>query len=188
MGKVEAVTDFTFLGSKITVDSDWSHKIKKQQQQQKFAPWKKSFDQPRWHIRKQRHYFANKGSYSQTYGFYSSHVQMWQLSHKEGLALKNWCFQIVVLKIVETPLDCKEIQPVNPKGNQPRIFIGRTDAEAEAPILWLPYEKRWFTGKDPDARKDWEQEEKETTEDEMVGWHHQLNGHEFEQTPGDSEG
>ena len=113
---------------------------------------------------------------------------MWQLSHKEGLALKNWCFQIVVLKIVESPLDCKEIQPVNPKGNQPRIFVGRTDAEAETPILRPPDMKSWLIRKDPDAGKYQRQEEKGMTEDEMVGWHHQLSGHEFEQTPGYSEG
>ena len=102
---------------------------------------------------------------------------------------KNWGFWTVVLeKILESPLDCKEIQPVNPKGNQPWIFIGRTDAEAEALILWPPYVKSQFIGKDPDAVKDWGQEEKGTTEDEMVGWHHQLNGHEFEQAPGDGEG
>ena len=116
-------------------------------------------------------------------------VQMWQLDHKEGWALKNWCFQIVVLeKTLESPLDCKEIKPVSPKGNQPRMFIGRTDVEAEAPIFWLPNVKSQLIEKDPDARKDWEQEEKGMTENEMVGWHHWLNGHEFEQTPGDSGG
>ena len=114
---------------------------------------------------------------------------MWELDHKEGWVLKNWCFWTVVLeKTLESPLDCKEIKPVNPKGNQPWTFIGRTDAEAEALILWLPDAKSQLTGKDPDAGKDWRQEEKETTEDEMVGWHHWLNGHEFEQTLGDSEG
>ena len=107
---------------------------------------------------------------------------------KKGWAPKNWCFRISVLeKTLESPLDCKEIKPVNPKGNQPWIFIGRTDAEAEAPIFWSPDEKSRLTGKDSDAGKDWGQE-KGTTEDEMVGWHHLLNGHEFEQTPGDGEG
>ena len=101
---------------------------------------------------------------------------------------KNWCFWAVVLeKILESPWDCKDIQPANPKGNQPWIFIGRTSAEAEALILWQPDAKNWLTGKDPDARKDWRQEEKGTTEDEMFGWHHQLNGHEFEQAPRDGE-
>ena len=117
------------------------------------------------------------------------HVQMWELDHKEGWAPKNWCFQSVVLeKTLEGHLNSKEIKPVNPKGNQPWIFIGRADAEAEALILWPPDAKNQLIGKDPDAGKDWRQEEKETTEDEVVGWHHQLNGHEFEQTPGDSEG
>ena len=113
---------------------------------------------------------------------------MWELDHKD-FALKNWCFWTVVLeKTLESPLDCKEIKQVHPKGNQSWIFIGRTDAEAEAPILWIPDAKSWLIWKDPDAGKDWRREEKGTTEDEMVGWHHQLNGHEFEQTLGDSEG
>ena len=104
--------------------------------QKKLAYWKKSYDQPRQHIKKQRHYFVHKHLYSQSYGFSSSHVQMWELDHKEDWALKNWCFWAVVLeKTLENPLDCKEIKPVNPKGNQPSVFIGRTDAEAEAPIL-----------------------------------------------------
>ena len=108
---------------------------------------------------------------------------MWELDHKEGWALKNWFFQTVVLeKILESLLDSKEIKPVNPKGNQSWTLIGRTDAEAETPILWSPDAKNWFIGKDPDAGKDWGQEEKGMTEDEMVGWHHWLNGHEFEQT------
>ena len=113
---------------------------------------------------------------------------MWELDHKEGWAPKNWCFQTVVLeKTLESPLDCK-IKPVNPEGSQSWIFIGRTDAEAETPILWPPDAKNWLIGKEPDAGKDWRQEEKEVTEDEMVGWHHWLNGHEFEQTLGDGEG
>ena len=107
----------------------------------------------------------------------------------EAWVLKNWCFWIVVLeKTLESLLDCKEIKPVNPKGNQPWIFIGRTDSQAEAPVLWPPDGKSWLMRKDPDAGKDWTQEEKGTTEDKMVGWHHRLNGHEFEQAPGDSEG
>ena len=119
----------------------------------------------------------------------SSHVWMWELDHKEGRALRNLSFWTVVLdKTPESPLDCKEIKPVNSKGNQYWIFIGRTDAEAEAPILWTPDAKNKLIGKDPDAGKDWRQEEKGMTEDEMVGWHHRFNGHEFEQTLGDSEG
>ena len=114
---------------------------------------------------------------------------MWDLDHKEGWLLKNWCFSTVVLeKTLEGPLDCKEIKPANPKGNQSWLFIGRTDAEAETPILWPPDVKRRLIRKDPDAGKDWRQEEKGVTEDEMVGWHLQLNGHEFEQTLGGSEG
>ena len=110
---------------------------------------------------------------------------MWELDHKESWAQKNWCFQTVVLeKTLESPLDCKEIKPVSPKGNQPWMFIGRTDAEAEAPIVWLPDVKSWLNGKNFDAGKDWGQEEKGMTEDELVGWHHWLNGHEFEQPPG----
>ena len=110
---------------------------------------------------------------------------MWELDHKENWVPKNWCFSTVVLeKTLESPLDCKEIKPVNPKGNQPWILIRRTDAGAEAPELWPPNAKCSLIGKDPDAGKDWRQEEKGTTEDEMVIWHHQLNGHEFEQTPG----
>ena len=145
------------------------------------APWKKSYDQPKQHIKKQRHYFANKGSSSQSYGFSSSHVQMWELERKESWVLKNWCLWTVVMeKTLESPLDCKEIQPVHPKGNQYWIFIGRTDAEAETSILWPPDEKNWLTGKDPDAGKYWRQEEKGMTEDEMVCWHQQLDIHEFE--------
>ena len=126
--------------------------------------------------------------YSQSYGFSSSHVWMSELDHKEGWALKNWHFWIVVLeKTLETPLDSKEIKPVNSKGNQPWIFIGRTDAEAETPILWPSDMKNWLIWKDPDAGKDWRREEKGMTEDEMVGWHLWLNGHEFEQIPGDKD-
>ena len=114
---------------------------------------------------------------------------MWELDHKEGWALKNWCFWTVVLeKTLESPLNCKKIKPVNPKGNHSWIFIGNTDAEAEAPICWPPDAKSWPMGKDPDAGKDWRREEKGMTEEEMVGWHHWLNGHEFEQVLGDGEG
>ena len=110
---------------------------------------------------------------------------MWELDYKESWAPKNWCFWTVVLeKTLESPLDCKEIQPVNPKGDKPWVFIGRTDVEADTPILWLPDAKSWLIWKDPDAGKDWGQEEKGTTEDEIVGWHHRLTGDEFEETPG----
>ena len=112
----------------------------------------------------------------------------WELDHKESWAPKNWCFWTVMLeKTLESPLDCKEVKPVNPKGNQPWIFIGRIDAEAEAPIFWPPDAKNWLLGKDPDAGKDLRQE-KGMTEDEMVGWHHWLNGQEFEQVPGVGDG
>ena len=145
------------------------------------------YDQPRQHIKKQRHSFANKGLSSQSYGFSSSHVWMWELDLKESWALKNWCFWTVVLeKTLESPLDCKEIQLVHPKGNQSRISIGKTDAET--PTLWPPDVKNWLTGEDPDAGKDWRWEEKGLTEDEMVGWHHQLNEHEFEQALGFGDG
>ena len=134
------------------------------------ASWKKSYDKPRQHIKKQRHHFANKGPSSQGYGFSSGHVWMWELDHKEGWALKNGCFWTVVLeKTLDSPLDSKEIEPVNPKGNQPWIFIGRTDAEAEAPIFWPPDAKSWLIEKDPVAGKDWRQKEKGAAEDEMVG-------------------
>ena len=125
------------------------------------ASWKKSYDKPRQCIKKQRHNFANKGPYSQNYGFSSSHVWMWELDYKEGWVLKNWCFWTVVLKkTLESPLDCKEIKPVSPEGNQSWIFIGRTNTEAEALILWPPDVKSRLIRKDPDAGKDWRQKEK----------------------------
>ena len=145
-----------------------------------FTPWKESYDQPRQHIKKQRHYFGNKGLSSQSYGFSIGHVWMWELDYKESWAPKNWCFWTVVLeKTLESPLDCKEIQPVRPKGNLSWVFIGRTAVKAETTVFWPPDVKRWLIWKDPDAGKDWWQEEKGTTEDEMVRWHHWLNGHEF---------
>ena len=134
-----------------------------------FYYWEKSYDQPRQHMEKQRHYFGNKVPSSQSYVFSSSHVWMWELGYKESWALKNWCFLTMVLKItLESPLDCKEIQPVHPKGNHSWIFIGRTYAEAETPTLWPPDAKNWLIGKVSDAGKDWRREEKGTTEDEMV--------------------
>ena len=149
-----------------------------------FRPWYVSSYRDlgkREFIKKQRHYFANKGTSGQGYCFSSSHVWMWGLDYKESWALKKWCFWTVVLeKTLESPLDRVEIQPVHPKGNQSWIFIGRTDAKAEAPKLCPPDAKNWVIWKDPDAGNDWGREEKGMTEDEMVGWHHWLNGHEFE--------
>ena len=124
--------------------------------------------------------FANKGLSTQGYGFPNSHVWVWELDYKESWAPKNWCFWTVVLeKTLENPLDCKEIKPVHPKGDQSWVLIGRTEAEAEIPKLWPPDVKNWLIGKDPDAGKDWRLEEKGMAEEEMVGWHHQLDGHEF---------
>ena len=151
-----------FRGSKISADGDCIHEIKI------LTPWKKSYDQLRQHFKKQRHYFANKGQSSTKLWFFQFHVWMWELDYKESWAPK------------ESPLDCKEIQTVHPKGNQSWIFIERIDAETETPILWPPDKKNWLIQKDPDAGKDWRQGEKRTTEDEIVGWHPQLNGHEFE--------
>ena len=179
---MKTVTDFIFLGSKITMDAD-------------LQPWNKrrlllgrkaitNIDS----ILKSRDNTANKGPYSQSYGFSCSRVWMWELNHKEGWASKNWCFRTGVLeKTLGSPLDNKEIKPVNPKGNQSWIFVGRTAAEAETPILWPPDAKSQLIGKDIDAGKDWGQE-KGVTEDERVGWHHWLNEHVFDQTPGDGEG
>ena len=135
------------------------------------APWKKSYDQPRQHIKKQRHYFANKGPSSQGYGFSSGHVCMWELDYKESWAWKNCFWTVLLEKTLETPLDSEEIQPVHPKWNQSWLFIGRTDAEAETPVLWSPDVKSWLIGKDRDTGKEWGREEKGMTEDAMVGSH-----------------
>ena len=154
-----------------------------------FTPWKESYDQPRPHIKKQRRYFANKGPSSQGYGFPSGHVWMWELDYKESWAPKNWYLWTVVLeKILESPLDCKEIQPVHPKWYQSWMSIGRTDVEAQTLILWPPHAESLLIWKDPDAGKDWGQEQKGMTEDEMVGWCHWLNGHVFGWTPGVGDG
>ena len=140
-------------------------------------------------ILKKQNYVANKGPSGQGYGFSSGHVWMWELDCEESWAQKNPCFWTVVLeKTFESPLDFKEIQPVHPKGDQSWVFVGRTDAKAETPILWPPDVKSWLIWKDSDAGKDWGQEEKGTTEDEMVGWHHWLNGHGFGWTPGVGDG
>ena len=176
---VETVSDLILGGSKITADGDYSHEIKR------LTPWKKSYDQPREHIQKQKHYFAKKGTSSQGYGFSSGHVWMWELDCEESWVSKNWCFWTVVLeKTLESPLDCKEIQPVHSKGDWSWVFFGRNDAEAETPVLWPPDGKSWLIGKDSDAGRDWGQKEKGTTEDEMAGWHHRLDGCEFEWTLG----
>ena len=177
------MADFISLVSKITANGDYNHEIKR-----------------RWLLGRKA--ITNLGSVlksrnialptkvhiqrSKTIVFPVVMYGMWELDHKEGWAPKNWWFWTVVLDTSENPLDCKETKPVNPKGNQPWIFTGKTDAEA--PILWPPDVKSWLIGKDPNAAKDWGQKEKGATENELVGWHHSLNGHEFEQTPGDSEG
>ena len=165
---------FFLLGSKITADGDCSHEIKR-----RLLLGRKvmtNLDS----IFKSRD-IVNKGPSSQGYGFSSGHVWMWELDYKGSWAPKNWCFCTVVLeKTLESPLDCKEIQPVHPKGEQSWVFIGRTDVEAETPMLQPPDVKSWLIWENPDAGKDWGQEEKRMTEDKMVGWHHQLNGHEFE--------
>ena len=126
---------------------------------------------------------------SQGYGFSSGHVWMWELDCEESWAPKNWCFWTVVLeKTLASPLDCKEIQPVHSEWDQPWDFFGRNDAKAETPVLWPPYVKSWLIGNDSDAGRDWGQEEKGMTEDEMAGWHHGLDGHGFEWTPGVGDG
>ena len=138
-------------------------------------------------LKKQRHYYANKCPSSQGCGFSIGRVRMWELDCEEGWALKNWCFWAEVLeKTLESPLDCKEIQAVHSKGDQSWVFIGRTDAEAETPVLWPPHAKSWLIGKDPDAVRDWGQEEKGTTE--MAGWNHRLDSHEFGWTLGVGDG
>ena len=177
---METVRDFILGGYKITVDGTCSHEIKRslllgRKVMTNLDSLLKSRDIP----------LPTKGLSSQNYGFSTSHVWMWELDYKESWVPKNWWFWTVVLeKTLECPLDCKKSHPVNPKGNQSWIFIGRTDAEANTPILWPPDVKNWLIWKDPDAGKDWRWEEKGTTEDEMVGWHHLLDGHEFEWAPG----
>ena len=177
---VKTVSYFIFLGSKITTDGDCSHEIKR-----RLLLGRKVMTNL-----DSIHYFANKGSSSQGYGFSCGHVWMWELDCEEGWAPKNWCFLTVVLdKTLESPLDCKEIQPVHSE-DQPWDFFGRNDAKAETPVLWPLHAKSWLIGKDSDAGRDWGQEEKGTTEDEMAGWHHWLDGRESEWTPrvGDGQG
>ena len=170
---METLRDFIWGGPKITADCDCSHEIKRHLLLGRKAM--KNLDS----ILKTRD-FTDKGLYSQIFGFSSSHIWMWQLDCEEGWVLKNWCFWTVVLeKTLQSPLDRKEIQPVHSKGDQSWVFIGRTDAEAETPILWPPHVKSWLIGKDFGAGRDWGQKEKGTTEDEMARWHHGLTGHQF---------
>ena len=183
---VETVSNFIFLGSKITADGDCSHEIKRRLLLgRKVVTNVDSIKKKK----KQRHYLADKGPSSQGYGFSSGHVWMWELDYIESWALKKWCFWAVVLeKTLESRLDCKEIQPVHPKGDQSWVFIGRTDAEGETPILWPPDAESWLIWKDRDAGKGWGREEKGTTEDKMAEWHYWLDGHEFGWTPGVGDG
>ena len=174
---------FSLMNQKISADGDCSHEIKRCLLFGRKAMT--NLDS----VLKNRDITLPTKVHLVSHGFSSSHIWMWELDHKKDWAPKNWCFWTVVLeKTLESPLDCKKIKPVHPKGNQSWIFIGRTDAEAETPILWPPDAKNWLIWKDPDAGRDWRQKEKETTKDEIVGWHHQLNGHEFEQALGDNEG
>ena len=162
---VETVSDFIFLGSKITADGDCSHEITR-----RLLLGGKVMTNLDSILKKQRHYFDNKDPSSQGYGFSCGHVWMWELDCEEDWVPKNWCFWTVVLeKTLESPLDCKEIQLVHSKGDQPWVFFGRTDAKAETPVLWPPHAKRWLIGKDSDAGRDWGKEEKGTIEDEMAG-------------------
>ena len=165
----------TFLGSKITAEGYCSHEIKRHL----LLGEKKAITNLDSILKIRDIILPTKVCIvSQSYGFSSSHIQMWKLDHKESWVLKNWCFWTVVLeKTLESPLDSKEFKPVSPKGKQPWIFMEKTDSEAESLIIWPPDAKSWIIGKDPDAGKDWGQEEKGVTEHELVGWHHQLNGH-----------
>ena len=177
------MTDFIFLGSKITVDGDCSLEIKRC-----LLLGRKAVTNLDSILKSSWQHSVIKIPYIQSYGFPSSCVQIWDLDHKEGWALTNWCVWTAVLEnTLESPLDIK-IKPVSLRGNHPWIFIERTEAEAEAPIIWPPDMKSRLIGKHPNTGKDWGQEEKGTTKDEMIRWHHWLNGHKFEQTLGDSKG
>ena len=179
---VETVADFIFLGSKTTADGDCSHEIKR-----RLLLGRKAMTKIESILKSRDITLSTKVPSSQGYGFSSDHVWMWELDYKESWVQKNWCFWTVVLeKTLESPLDCK-IKSVHPKGDQSWVFIGRTDVEAEIPVLWPPDVKSWLICKDPDAGKDWGQEETGMTEDEMVGWHHWLNGHGFGWTSGDGD-
>ena len=177
---VETVSDFIFLDSKITADGDCSHEIKR-----RLLLGRKVMTNPDSIFKSRDITSLTKVHLVKAMVFSSSHVWMWELDCKESWALKNWYFWTMVLeKTLESPLDCKEIKPVHPSGNQSWIFIGKTDVKAETPVLWSPDAKEQLIWKDPDAGKNWRQEEKGMTEDEMVGWHHWHDGHEFEWTPG----
>ena len=177
------MTDFIFVGSKITADGDCSHEIKRC-----LLLGIKAMTNLNSILKKQRHLLTKVCLVkAMVFPVVMYGCESWTV--KEGWVPNKWCFSTVLLeKTLESPLDCKEIQPVDPKGNQSWIFIGRTDAEAETPVLWPPDAKNWLIGKDPDAGKDWSLEEKGMTEDEMVGWYHRLSGNEFEQTPGVGDG
>ena len=177
---METMTDIIFLDSKITADGDCSHEIKR-----RLLLGRKAMTNLESVLKSRNITLLIKVHLVKAIVFSSSHVWMWELDPKEGWVPKNWCFWTVVL---ESPLDCKEIKPVNPKGNQSWIFIDRTDIEAETPILSPPDGKNWLIGKDPDAGKGWRQDEKGITEYEMVGWHHWLYRHKFEQAPGVGDG
>ena len=179
---VETVADFIFWGgSKMTAECDCSHEVKRC-----LLLGSKAMTNLESILKSRDITLPTNTCIVKFKGFSSGQVQIWKMDHKPGSVPRNWCFWTVVLrKILESPLDCKKVQPVHFKGNQSWMFTRRTDAGAETPILWPPVEKSWLIGKDPDAGKDWRQEEKGMTEDEMVGWHHQRNGHEFEKTPGD---
>ena len=171
------------MGSKITVDGDCGHVIRR-----RLLLGRKT-DKPRQYVKKQRHYSADKGIYNQGYCLPSGHVQLWELDSKEGKMQENWCLQTKVLKkILESTLDSKEIKPVNLKGDQPWIFTGSTDAEAEAPVFWSSDMNRQLIGKVPDAVNNWGQKEKRASEEEMPGWHYWCNGHELGQTSGEGKG
>ena len=181
---METVTNFISLGSKIMAGGDCNHEIKRC-----LLLGRKAMTNLDSILKNRDVTLLTNICLVKTMFFSSSHVGRCELDHKKSWEPKNWCFWTLVLKmILECPLDCKDIQPVNPKRNQSWIFIGRTDAEAEAPILWPPDVKHWLIWKDPDVRKGWRQGEKRMTEDEMVGWCHWLNGHEFEQAPGIGDG
>ena len=155
-----------------------------------FCGWKESYDQPRQHIQKQRHYFANKGPASQSYGFSCGHVWMWELDYEESWAPKNWCFELWCWRrLLRVPWTARRPnQSILKEISPPWDFFGRNDAKAETLVLWPPHVKSWLIGKDSDAGRDWGQEEKGTTEDEMAGWHHWLDGHESEWIPGVGDG
>ena len=181
---VETVADFIFLLSKVIADGNYSHEIKRH-----ILLGRKVMTNLDSILKSRDITLPTKVCLVKAMIFSSGHVWMWELDYKESWAQKNWCFWTVELKkALKSPLDCEESQPVHPKGDQSWVFIGRTDVEAEIPILWPPDAKSWLIGKDPDAGRGWGQEEKGMTEDEMAGWHHRLNGHGFRWTPGVGDG